>query len=56
MFVTNFKERVIDDNKTKNFSIFRLVESVSSIIIHERVKQELDKCNFKYLSFRQVSN
>lgn len=55
VFAVNFRKLVIDEEKAQGQSLFRLAESLSSIIIHEKVKEELDKQNFKYLSFRSLT-
>ena len=50
-----FRQLVIDETKTQGQLMFRLAESLTSIIVHEKVKTYLDKQNFKYLSFRGLS-
>ncbi len=54
LFAVNFRNLVIDEEKAHGQYIFRLAESVSSIIVHERVKKKLEKNNFKYLKFRSL--
>lgn len=56
LLAVNFRKLVIDEEKTYGQYMFRLAESVASIIVHEKVKLELDKKNFKYLSFRQLTD
>ncbi len=54
-FAVVFRKLVIDASKTQGLNIFRLAESVSSIIVHEKIKEHLDSRDFKYLSFRPLS-
>ena len=49
-----FRKLVIDEQKANDALFFRLAESVSSIIVHEKVKNHLDGMNFKYLSWREL--
>lgn len=48
------KGLIVDhDNEPK---MFRSAESLSAIIVHESVKQALEKAGFKYLQFRALVN
>ena len=55
LFAVNFRKLIIDEKKAKGQYMFRLAESVSSIIVHESVKQVLDQKGFSYLSFRALN-
>ncbi len=44
-----------DEEKANGQYIFRLAESVGSIVVHERIKIALDKKQFRYVSFRQLT-
>jgi len=53
-FAVAFRKLVIDTSRTQGLYIFRLAESVASVIVHEKIKKHLDSKNFKYLSFRPL--
>lgn len=54
LIAVNFRKLVIDNEKAKDQYMFRLAESIASIVIHEKIKTALDNRNFKYLSFRPL--
>lgn len=56
LLAVNFRKLVIDEEKARGFKLFRLAESVASIIVRNDIKQALDKMNFKYLSYRPLSS
>ena len=56
LFAVNFRKLVIDEEKARGQYIFRLAESVSSIIIHESVKKQLENEGYKYILFRPLAN
>ncbi len=47
----DFEGLTIDESKTDNASMFRLAESVSGIVIHEKIKTALESANIPYLDF-----
>lgn len=47
----DFNSLVIDEGKTQGALLFRLAESVNAIVVHERVKQALEKQAFNTLRF-----
>lgn len=49
VMAVGFKDLVIDKTKTAGALLFRLVESITDIIIHESVKNHLETCGFNYL-------
>ena len=51
IIAVGFKDLVIDESKTHGALLFRLVESITDIIIHESVKNHLEKCGFNYLRY-----
>lgn len=51
----SFRKLVIDEVAAGGQLLFRLGEAASSIIVHERVKKEIDKARFEYLSWRPLS-
>lgn len=55
LIAVNFRKLVIDEEKANSQHIFRLAESVGSIVVHERIKIALDKKQFRYVSFRQLA-
>lgn len=54
MITMNFRQLVIDEAKTQGLLMFRLAESVSSVIVHEEVKKHLELKGFKYLRFQPL--
>jgi hypothetical protein len=54
MIAVGFRKLVIDPNRANDLVFFRLAQSVASIVVHERVKQEVDRANYKYLSWRAL--
>lgn len=54
IIAVNFRKLIIDETIAMGFYIFRLAESVSSIIVHEKIKKYLDLKEFRYLSFRPL--
>lgn len=46
----DFQRLVIDHEATGGALMFRLYESVSTLIIHESVKAELDKCTWSFVT------
>lgn len=51
IIAVGFKDLVIDETKTYGALLFRLVESITDIIIHESVKNHLETCGFNYLRY-----
>jgi len=51
LMAVGFKDLVIDESKVNNAKMFRLAESITDVIIHESVKNELEKGEFKYLRY-----
>jgi hypothetical protein len=51
IIAVGFKDLVIDETKTYGALLFRLVESITDIIIHETVKNHLETCGFNYLRY-----
>ncbi len=49
------RKLIIDEKKANGKYLFRLAESVSSIIVHKSVKQALETQNFPYLAFKSLS-
>ena len=52
----SFRHLLLDGKKCSNFLIFRLAESVTSIIVHEVVKQEIERKGFRYFSLRPLQS
>lgn len=50
-FHTAFRELVIDDAKASGQLMFRLLQAVSTIVVHASVKQALQSQPFRYLRF-----
>ena len=50
-----FRKLVIDEKAAGGQLFFRLGEAVSSIIVHERIKNAVDKASFQYLSWRSLA-
>lgn len=46
----------IDPDKATGLLMFRLAENVSTIIVHERVKELLEPMNFPYVQFREMKD
>lgn len=55
LIAMSFRKLVIDDVAAGGQLLFRLGEAASSIIVNGRVKKEVDKAQFKYLSWRPLS-
>lgn len=51
LIAAGFKESVLDERKTCRALLFRLAESVTDVVIHESVKNVLEKYSFKYLRY-----
>jgi hypothetical protein len=51
-----FEKLVIDESKTRGALLFRLAESLSTIIVHEGVKRHLDRRGFDMLTFREIES
>ena len=47
----DFDSLAIDSKKAKNLLMFRLAECVSGIVVHERVKEEVDRRGIKYIDW-----
>lgn len=47
---------VIDPRKTMNALMFRLAESVTTVVVHERVKRYIEKKGFPSIVFREPSD
>lgn len=56
LIAVGFKNLVIDKSKSYGFLLFRLAESITDIVIHESVKNILEKFNFKYLLYLPCDN
>lgn len=48
--VVQFRKLVVDESKITNALMFRLHENISTILIHDRVKQELEQLNLNFVS------
>jgi len=48
---TDFDSVAIDENKANNMLMFRMAECVSAIVIHEKVKQSIEKAGIIHLDF-----
>ena len=46
-----FRNLVVDEEKAKGALMFRLAESLSTVLIHEKLKEAIEKCGLKYLRF-----
>ena len=51
-----FERLVIDEARTGGALLFRLAESVSTILVHEKVKLHLESRGFDMLTFDEVSS
>ena len=51
MIAVGFRDLVIDESKTMDALLFRLAESITDVVIHESVKEHLEKSGFKYLRY-----
>jgi hypothetical protein len=51
----SFRKLVIDEQAARGQLFFRLGEAVSEIIVHQRVKEAIDKASFQYLSWRPLT-
>jgi len=56
LLAVNFRKLVIDDQKARGQLMFRLAESVNSIIVHASIKQALEQAGYPYIQFRPLSN
>ena len=52
----DFDSLVIDESKTRGQMMFRLAECVSAILIHEKIKQSLEKAAIEHLDFIEPEN
>jgi len=50
-----FKKIIIDENKTHGALLFRLHEKPSEVVIHDSVKEHLEKANLPGLEFKKAS-
>jgi len=48
---TDFRKLVIDGVKARGLLIFRLLESIDTIVLHAHAKQALQRDGFRYLRF-----
>ncbi|MGD8592137.1 MAG: hypothetical protein PVF82_04855 [Gammaproteobacteria bacterium] len=48
--IVQFRELVLDEEKIRDALIFRLHEDPTTILIHQTVKNELEKLDLKYVS------
>ncbi len=53
---TDFDSVAIDDEKAMGLLMFRMAECLSAIVIHEKVKQEIEKADIPYLDFVKPDN
>jgi hypothetical protein len=51
MIAVGFQDLVIDESKARAQRLFRLAESLTSVVIHESVKERLETAGFKYLRY-----
>ena len=51
----SFRKLAIDELKANNLYLFRLAESVASIVVHAHVKALLDAKGFKYVTYRPLT-
>lgn len=54
LIALGFRQLVIDEERAGGALLFRLAEAVSSVIVHESVKDALPEARFPYLEFRKV--
>jgi hypothetical protein len=50
-----FNKLIIDDRKAGGALMFRLAEAVTTVVVHQRVKDALPANDFPYLLFRSLS-
>ena len=50
---TDFDSVVIDEEKAMGLLMFRMAECLSAIVIHEKVKQHIERAGIPYLDFIQ---
>jgi hypothetical protein len=50
-----FRRLVVDDKKTHGMLMFRLAESLSKVIVHEKVRKHLIDRGFDRIGFEEVS-
>lgn len=48
--LVQFRKLVVDESKITNALMFRLHENISTILIHDRVKDELEKLDLNFVS------
>ncbi|WP_163989660.1 hypothetical protein [Pyxidicoccus caerfyrddinensis] len=48
--IVSFDKLIINEEAGRGLLLFRLLESASTLIIHERVKAELDKESLRFVS------
>lgn len=54
LIATGFRKLIIDEKKTYGSLFFRLAEALSSIIVHQKVKEHIESKKFRYLQFRPL--
>jgi hypothetical protein len=54
VIAVGFRKLVVDERAAANLLLFRLAESIASIVVHERVKAALDRRPFRYLGWRKL--
>ena len=55
MIAVSFRKLVIDESAARGQLLFRLAESVSSIIVHEQIHKTLAAASFPYLAWRALT-
>ena len=53
---THFEKLVVDENRCRGQEIFRMAEDTGTILIHERIKKELEAVGFPTLRFLPVGS
>lgn len=47
----SFDSLVVDEEKTKSLLMFRLVENITTILVHEKVKNAVENAHIEYVRF-----
>lgn len=54
MIAMNFDALTIDERKTYGFMMFRLVENITTILVHEQIKQAVEEAGIKLIRFSKT--
>lgn len=52
MIDVDFAGLVIDESRTGGALLFRLAEAVNAIVVHEKVKEEVERAGIPYMTFQ----